>query len=93
MNKLTLHQREFFVNDIRSKQKHGLKELYNLRENNLRDIITLLNEPYIRAVNGKYMIKIQEQSTDLYNSLTDIVNFIDSGFKSNVINEYWTKKG
>jgi len=64
---------------VRLNQESGLKELYNLREENLRNIITLLNEPYMRNINKKYIKRIQKESTALYNSLTDIVNFIDSG--------------
>jgi len=63
---------------IRSNQKNCLKKLYDLREENLRQIITLLNNPCVRDLNKEYMAKIQKDCINLYNSLTDIVSFTES---------------
>ena len=68
--------------EIKDNQIKGLKELYNLREENLNQVLSLLNNPYMKDINKKYMIKIQKQSLDLFNLLTDIVSFIDDPFSN-----------
>lgn len=60
----------------------GLESIYKLRELSLRKMIFVLCGSDTREINKKYVKKVYSKSFNLYNSLTDLIRYLESIYQT-----------